>query len=84
MDGYVPEHYDQPSKLPPSLAAIAAFCFGVAGMVTGMSQVWFVGPIALHAGEAPFGGDVGFELGFAFSFTSYTVLRYFERKHFGR
>ncbi|KAF2496926.1 purine-cytosine permease [Lophium mytilinum] len=84
MAGYIPEHYDQPRKLPPGIAAIAAFCFGVAGMVTGMSQVWFVGPIALHAGEAPFGGDVGFELGFAFSFTSYTFLRYFERKYFGR
>lgn len=84
MNGYVPEHYDQPSKLPPGFAAILAFCFGIAGMVTGMSQVWYVGPIALHAGEAPYGGDVGFELGFAFSFTSYAVLRYFEKKHFGR
>jgi len=84
MSGYVPEHYDQPSKLPPGFAAILAFCFGIAGMVTGMSQVWYVGPIALHAGMAPYGGDVGFELGFAFSFTSYTVLRYFEKKHFGR
>ncbi|OCK76435.1 purine-cytosine permease [Lepidopterella palustris CBS 459.81] len=84
MDSYIAEHYDQPSKLPPGIAAVAAFCFGIAGMVTGMSQVWYVGPIALHAGEAPFGGDVGFELGFAFSFTSYAVLRYFEKKHFGR
>jgi len=84
MTGYVPEHYDQPRKLPPGFAAILAFCFGIAGMVTGMSQVWYVGPIALHAGEAPYGGDVGFELGFAFSFTSYAVLRYFEKKYFGR
>jgi hypothetical protein len=46
--------------------------------------VWFVGPVALAAGEAPFGGDVGFELGFAFAFTSYAVARYFELKFFGR
>lgn len=57
--GYIPEHYDQPGKLPPGIAAVFAFCCGVAGMVTGMSQTWFVGPIALKAGEAPFGGDVG-------------------------
>ncbi|KXT08958.1 hypothetical protein AC579_10315 [Pseudocercospora musae] len=82
--GYNPEHYDQPGKLPPGIAAIAAFCFGVAGMVTGMSQVWFVGPIALHAGEAPYGGDVGFELGFAFAATSYLILRPIEKKFFGR
>ena len=84
MSGYAPEDYDKPSKLPPGIAAIVAFCFGIAGMVTGMSQVWFVGPIALHAGVAPFGGDVGFELGFTFSAVSYLVLRPIEKKFFGR
>ncbi|KAJ4351916.1 Purine-cytosine permease fcy21 [Didymosphaeria variabile] len=84
MSAYDPSTYDQPSKLPPSIAAVFAFCCGVAGMVTGMSQVWFVGPIALHAGEVPYGGDVGFELGFAFAFVSYAIARYFERKYFGR
>ena len=84
MSNYIPSHYDQASKLPPGIAAVFAFCCGIAGMVTGMSQVWFVGPIALHAGEAPFGGDVGFELGFAFAFVSYAVARHFELKYFGR
>lgn len=84
MDAYQVEFYDQPSKLPPSFAAVFAFCCGVAGMVTGMSQTWFVGPIALAAGKAPFGGDVGFELGFTFAFVSYAVARYFELKHFKR
>ncbi|KAF2404107.1 purine-cytosine permease [Trichodelitschia bisporula] len=82
--GYVAAHYDDARMLPPGIAAVAAFCFGVAGMVTGMSQVWFVGPIALHAGLAPFGGDVGFELAFAFAATSYFVLRKIELKRFGR
>lgn len=84
MANYEVAHYDQPSKLPPGIAAVFAFCCGIAGMVTGMSQVWYVGPIALHAGEAPFGGDVGFELGFAFAFVSYAVARHFELKYFGR
>ena len=84
FSGYIPENYDHPEKLPPGIAAIVAFCFGVAGMVTGMSQVWWVGPIALHAGEAPFGGDVGFELGAAFAGVSYLVLRPLEMKFFGR
>ena len=53
-------------------------------MVIGMSQVWFVGPVALTAGEAPFGGDVGFELGFAFAFASYAVARRVELKYFRR
>ena len=40
LQGYAPELYDQPSKLPPGFAAVFAFCCGVAGMVTGMSQQW--------------------------------------------
>ena len=44
------------------------------GAVLGMSQAWFMGPS---------GGDVGFELAFAFSATSYCVMRYFEKKYFG-
>jgi NCS1 nucleoside transporter family len=84
MAAYIPAHYDQADKLPPGIAAIFAFCCGIAGMIVGMSQVWFVGPVALSAGEAPFGGDVGFELGFAFAFTSYAIARYFELKYFGR
>ena len=84
MKGYNPDFYDQPGRLPPGIAAVFSFCCGVAGMVTGMSQVWWVGPIALHAGEAPFGGDVGFELGFAFAFTAYCITRPLELKMFGR
>jgi NCS1 nucleoside transporter family len=84
LKNYSPEEYDQPGRLPPGIAAIFAFCCGVVGMVTGMSQAWFVGPIALKAGEAPFGGDVGFELGFAFAFTAYCIARTVELRVFGR
>lgn len=84
IGGYNPEHYDKPGELPPGIAAIAAFCFGVVGMVTGMSQTWFVGPIAKHAGLPGIGGDVGFELGFLFAFVSYVPLRMLEMKMFKR
>jgi len=81
--GYHPEDYMSKDKLPPGYAAILAFCFGIMGAVLGMAQQWFVGPVGKLCG-ATFGGDVGFELAFAFSAISYCVLRYFEKKHFGR
>lgn len=84
FSGYKPEDYDRWDLLPPGIAAVFSFCCGVAGMITGMSQTWFVGPIALHAGDAPFGGDVGFELAFAFAATAYLITRPIEMKIFGR
>lgn len=84
LDGYNVADYDKPDKLPPGIAAVVAFLFGIAGMVTGMSQTWFVGPIALTAGLPPYGGDVGSELGFAFSFTMYLILRPLEKRYFKR
>lgn len=82
--GYRPHIYNDREKLPMGIAAALAFCFGVAGMATGMSQSWFVGPIAVHAGVAPTGGDIGFELAFAFSAVSYCMIRPVELKIFGR
>jgi NCS1 nucleoside transporter family len=84
FSGYRPEHYLDASKLPPGIAAMIAFCFGVMGAILGMSQVWFEGPIGALCGAPPFGGDVGFELAFAFSATSYIIMRYFEKRYFGR
>ena len=84
MSAYDLSIYDQKAKLAPGIAAIFSFCCGIAGMIIGMSKVWYVGPVALKAGEAPYGGDVGFELGFAFAFTSYAIVRRFELKYFGR
>ena len=65
------ETYDDGIKLPVGIAATLAFGLGIAGMVTGMFQSWYVGPIALHAGEAPSGGDIGFKLAFAFAAVSF-------------
>lgn len=84
ISGYHPEDYDQPNKLPPSYAALLAVAFGFAGMVVGMSQAWWVGPIARHAGAPPFGGDVGFELGFGFAAVVYCMARPIELRYFKR
>lgn len=82
MSGYRPEHYLDRSKLPPGIAALTAFAFGIAGAVLGLSQPWYTGPLGKLVG--PFGGDIGFELAFALSASSYCVMRYFELKHFKR
>ncbi|KAJ9645523.1 uncharacterized protein PV06_07792 [Exophiala oligosperma] len=81
--GYSPEHYDQPKYLPPSFAALGAFCFGVVGAVMGMAQVWYIGPIGKLIGIG-FGGDIGFELAFSFAATTYIVFRTFEIRYFHR
>lgn len=81
--GYHPEHYTNPKLLPPGLAAVCAFLCGVMGAVLGMAQVWFTGPIGKLTGGTD-GGDVGFELAFAFSTISYLVLRTAEKSYFKR
>ena len=81
--GYRPEEYMNPKAMPLGIAAVAAFFIGIMGAILGMAQVWFTGPIGkLCGGE--FGGDVGFELGFAFSVISYLILRTAERAYFKR
>jgi NCS1 nucleoside transporter family len=84
LSGSRPEDYDNQDNLPPGIAALLAFCSGIAGMVIGMSQSWWVGPIAQKAGLAPTGGDVGFELEFVFAAASYAVLRVIELRIFKR
>lgn len=83
FQGYRPENHMDASRLPPGMAAMTAFLFGVMGAVLGMAQVWFTGPIGKFCG-AEYGGDVGFELAFAFSSISYCGLRWLEIKRFGR
>ena len=48
-------------RLPLGAAGILAGCFGVAGAVVGMSEVWYIGPLGKMAG-AEFGADLGFEV----------------------
>lgn len=49
---------------------------------TGMSQVWYIGPLAKLVGE--YGGDMGNYVGFAFAALVYAPLRWFEVRKFGR
>jgi len=84
MKGYVVEDYDIPNHLPPGIAAIFSFGCGIMGAVLGMSQVWFVGPIAKLCGALPYGGDVGFMLAFGFTATAYLITRTVEKRVFGR
>jgi len=81
---YDVSRYNDKSYLPVGLAAIFAFCCGVAGAVVGMSQVWYVGPLAKMIGDPIFGGDIGFELAFAFSAIAFVPSRYLELKTVGR
>lgn len=67
---------------PIGIAGIFGFCCGVAGVVVGMNQNWYSGPIGRKIGQM--GGDIGFELGFAFSFIGFNVVRPFEKKYIGR
>ena len=76
--------WNSPSLLPPGIAAIIAFCFGVFGAVMGMAQVWFIGPIGRKIGSPGYGGDIGFELAFLFAAISYLGLRFLEKRQFGR
>ena len=74
--------YDEPKMLPVGFAALLAFSFGIAGVVVGMSQVWWTGPLAKMIGET--GGDIGFELAFGFSFVIFNIVRPFELNYFKR
>ncbi|OAX77401.1 hypothetical protein ACJ72_08301 [Emergomyces africanus] len=80
--GYNVVDYDTPSKLPPSFASVGAFSCGVVGVALGMSQRWFIGPVAKIIDGS--GADIGFELAFGFTFASYIIFRRIERRHFKR
>lgn len=82
-DGYNLEAWDQPHLLPWGVAAVTALLAGyLAGGVPGMSQTWYVGPIAAKFGGD--GGDVGIYMSAAITVVVYLVGRYFERRYTGR
>lgn len=82
-EGYNLEVWDTPGKLPWGAAAVFSLLAGyLAGGVPGMSQVWYIGPIAKKFG--PYGGDVGVFMSGAITLLCYFPLRYYERKKTGR
>jgi purine-cytosine permease-like protein len=78
LGGYDLDGWDSPKRLPVGLAGITAGCFGVAGAVVGMAEVWYIGPIGRLAG-AEFGADLGFEV--RISFSSSTNLAWLVRPY---
>jgi len=78
------EDWANRKNLPLGAAASFAFSAGVVLAVMGMSQEWYVGPLALKAGGPPYGADIGFELGCGTTALLYPPLRYLEKKYFGR
>jgi NCS1 nucleoside transporter family len=83
-EGYNLTSWNDKKGLPLGVAAFAAWAMSVIMAVMGMSQEWYVGPIALAAGEAPFGADIGFELSLVTAITLYPPLRYIEKRYVGR
>ena len=82
FSAYDYENHRDPNSYPVGIAGIFAFCCGVAGAVVGLNQIWYQGPIAAKIGM--FGGDVGFELAFAFAFIGFNATRPLEKKYIGR
>jgi purine-cytosine permease-like protein len=66
--------------LPISLAAIFSGLFGIAGIILGMSQTWFSGPIAkaIAGNNDQESADVGFEFGFIFTAITFPLFRLIE------
>jgi purine-cytosine permease-like protein len=75
--------WDNPAKLPYGYAASFVFVVGTVIAILCMSQTWWVGPIALKVGNAPFGTDISWELALGVTIALYIPLRYLERKKWG-
>ncbi|KAI1120734.1 permease for cytosine/purines, uracil, thiamine, allantoin-domain-containing protein [Nemania abortiva] len=71
---YVPEHWDQPRKLPTGISAILAAGLSFGLVVPCASQVWYTGQLAATT------GDIGFEVAFLLSSILYVPIRWLELK----
>lgn len=77
-EGYDMAAWDTQSELPLGIAAIFTFLAAFLGAFPGISQSWFVGPVAAQLGES--GGDVGIFLAFAITCLLYPPTRWIEKK----
>ena len=84
MEELRPRRHSNPSSLLVGLAAAIATGFGIMDAVLGMAQTWYVGVLGKKIDLPEFGGDIGFELSFSFTAITYPVLRYIEKRYFGR
>lgn len=71
------------NKLTRGYAATASFFIGATGAAVGMSQTYWIGPVARRIG-GEYGGDIAMWLCMGFSGLVYPPLRYLELKKFGR
>lgn len=76
------QQWNNPKGLPHGIAAIITFLVGVVCWVMGMSETWYVGPLAALFGGK--GGDVANEFTFVFTCIVYLPLRFLELKIFGK
>jgi NCS1 nucleoside transporter family len=72
------EAWDEPSKLPPGVAAMGAFLVSFALIIPCMGQIWWTGPIAETT------GDIGLEVAVVLSAVLYVPFRMVERRICGR
>ncbi|KAG7666423.1 FCY21 [[Candida] subhashii] len=79
FSAYDYENYKDKTSYPIGIAGTFGFCCGVAGVVIGMDQTWYAGVLARQIG---LGGDIAFELAFAFAFIGFNIVRYFEKKYY--
>lgn len=82
FENYDLDAWNDPTRLPIGLGALAAFVVGVAGWVLGMVETWYVGPIGGLIGSN--GGDVANELALVATLITYLPARYLELKVVGR
>ncbi|KXG46411.1 Permease, cytosine/purines, uracil, thiamine, allantoin [Penicillium griseofulvum] len=78
--GYNWSEWNCRDKLPLGIAAAVAFLIGWAGAIVGMSQGYYIGPIARMAG----GAELGLWLGAGFTAIFFPPLRVLELKFVGR
>ncbi|KAI0205093.1 permease for cytosine/purines, uracil, thiamine, allantoin-domain-containing protein [Astrocystis sublimbata] len=82
FDNYDLDAWNDPTRLPMGLGALAAFMVGVAGWILGMVESWFVGPVGGLIGSH--GGDVANELTLAVTVLTYIPARFLELKMLGK
>ncbi|SMR43477.1 unnamed protein product [Zymoseptoria tritici ST99CH_3D1] len=80
--GWKWEDWNDRTKLPIGIAAGVAFLVGWVGAIMGMSQVWYVGPLAKLVSEQ--GADIGNYVGFSWALVVYPPLRWVELRWIGR
>ncbi|KAH8812950.1 putative nucleoside transporter [Xylogone sp. PMI_703] len=82
FENYDLEGWNDPDRLPLGIGASVAFGLGIVAWCMGMSETWFVGPLAKIIGDS--GGDVANEFTFVVTAVTYFPARYLELKYFGR